>query len=100
VVDNVAAMAELRWVLGLEIFGRGYGLALAVPVGCFGVLGIVARALLGQTLLAMGVTLAVGVVAFAMTLYIVRRPLQLASVAAALRPRAVPATASQTRKAA
>jgi O-antigen/teichoic acid export membrane protein len=100
VVDNVAAMAELRWVLGLEIFGRGYGLALAVPVGCFGVSGIVARALLGQTLLAMAVTLAVGVVAFAMTLYIARRPLQLASVAAALRPRAVPAAASQTRKAA
>jgi O-antigen/teichoic acid export membrane protein len=100
VVDNVAAMAELKWVLGLEIFGRGYGLALAVPVGCFGVSGIVARVLLGQTLLALAVTLAVGVAAFAMTLYMARRPLQIATVAAALRPRAVPAAASQSKRAA
>lgn len=99
-VDNVAAMAELKWVLGLEIFGRGYGLALAVPVGCFGVSGLVARALLGQTLQALAVTLAVGVAAFVTTLYIARRPLQLATVAAALRPRAVPAAAGQSRKAA
>ena len=54
VVDNVAAMVELRWVLGLQIFGPGYGLVMAVTVGCFGVSGIVARGLLGQTLPALG----------------------------------------------
>jgi O-antigen/teichoic acid export membrane protein len=100
VVDNVAAMVELRWVLRLELFGRGYGLAVAVPVGCFGVSGLVARALLGQTLAALAATLIVGIAAFATTLYIARRPLQLATVAAALRPRAVPAAANQSRKAA
>jgi O-antigen/teichoic acid export membrane protein len=100
VVDNVAAMAELRWVLGLEIFGPGYGLAVAVTVGCFGVTGIVARALLGQTLLAMAVTLVIGIAAFAMALYSARTPLQLATVAAALRPRTVPAAANRSRKAA
>jgi O-antigen/teichoic acid export membrane protein len=100
VVDNVAAMVELRWVLGLELFGRGYGLAVAVTVGCFGVTGIVARALLGQTLAALAVTLAIGIAAFAMALYTARTPLQLATVAAALRARTVPAAASQSREAA
>jgi O-antigen/teichoic acid export membrane protein len=100
VVDNLAAMAELKWVLGLEIFGRGYGLALALTVGCFGVSGIVVRALLGETLLALAVTLAIGIAAFAMALYSARTPLQLATVAAALRPRTVPAAANRSRKAA
>ena len=100
VVDNVAAMLELRWVLGIALFGPGYGLTAAVTVGCFGVSGIVARALLGQTLLALAVTLAVGGAAFAAVLYSARTPLQLASVVAALRPRAVPATVSQPQQAA
>ena len=99
VVDNVAAMVELRWVLGLEIFGRGYGLAMAVTVGCFGVSGIVARGLLGQTLPALAVTLAVGIPAFAAALYSARTPLQLPAVAAALRARTVPAAASQPQQA-
>jgi O-antigen/teichoic acid export membrane protein len=100
VVDNVAAMAELRWVLGLALFGPGYRLAVTVTVGCFGVLGIVARALLGETLPALAVTLAIGIAAFAMALYTARTPLQLASMAAALRARTVPAAASQSRDAA
>jgi O-antigen/teichoic acid export membrane protein len=95
VVDNVAAMVELRWVLGLQIFGPGYGLAVAVTVGCFGVVGIVARGLLGQTIAALGVTLAVGIAAFAAALYSARTPLQLAEVAAALRARTVPAAGNQ-----
>lgn len=99
VVDNVAAMVELRWVLGLQIFGPGYGLAVAVTVGCFGVVGIVARGLLGQTLPALGVTLAVGIAAFAAALYSARTPLQLAEVAAALRARTVPAAGNQPQHA-
>jgi len=100
VVDNVAAMVELRWVLGLALFGPGYGLTAAVTVGCFGVSGIVARVLLGQTLPALAVTLAVGIAAFAAALYSARTPLQLAAMAAALRARTVPAAASRPQQAA
>ncbi|HUZ55979.1 MAG TPA: polysaccharide biosynthesis C-terminal domain-containing protein [Streptosporangiaceae bacterium] len=100
VVDNVAAMIELRWVLGLAPFGSGYGLAVAVSVGCFGVPGIVARVLLGETLPALAVTLAIGIAAYAMTLYTARMPLQLSGMAAVLRAPALPAAASQPREAA
>lgn len=99
VVDNVAAMVELRWVLGLEIFGRGYGLAVAVTVGCFGVTGILAREMLGQTLPALAVTLAIGIPAFAAAVYKVRAPMQLSAMAAALRARSGSAAATQPQQA-
>lgn len=100
VVDNVAAMLEVRWVLGIALFSRGYGLAVAITVGCFGVVGILARALLGQTLPALAVTLAVGIAVFAAVLYRTRTPLQLAGMAAALRAQTVPAAASHPQQAA
>ena len=100
VVDNVAAMVELRWVLGLVPFGPGYGLVVALTVGCFGVVGIVARGLLGETLPALAVTLAIGTSVFAVALYTARAPAAAAGLAAAFRVRAVPAAASQPREAA
>jgi O-antigen/teichoic acid export membrane protein len=95
VVDNLTAMIELRWVLGMAPFGPGYGLVVALTVGCFGATGIAARAVLGQTLPALAVALAIATVAFAAALYTARAPLQLAGMAAALRARAVPAATSQ-----
>jgi O-antigen/teichoic acid export membrane protein len=100
VVDNVAAMVELRWVLGLAPVGAGYGLAVAMTVGCFGVLGIVARAVLGETWPALAMTLSIGIPAFAMALYAARTRLQLPGMAAALRTRTVSAVTSQRREAA
>ena len=100
VVDNVAALVELRWVLKMAPVGPGYGLTAAVTVGCFGVVGIAARAVLGETLPALAVTLAIGAVAFAAVLYRARAPLQLAGMAAVFRPRAMAAAASRPREAA
>jgi len=100
VVDNVAALIELRWVLGLAPVGPGYGLTAALTIGCFGVVGIAARAALGETLMALVVTLAIGAVAFAGALYRARAPLQLSGMTAALRPRAVAPAASRPREAA
>jgi O-antigen/teichoic acid export membrane protein len=100
VVDNVAAIVELRWVLGLGPFGPGYGLAVAVPVGCFGGVGIVVRALLGETLPALAVTLAVGIAGFVVALYTARARLQLAGMSAAFRPRAMAAVRASPEKAA
>jgi O-antigen/teichoic acid export membrane protein len=91
VVDNVTAMIELRWVLGLAPFGPGYGLVAVLTLGCFAGTGIAARAMLGETLPALTVALAIGTVAFAAALYTARAPLQLAAMAAAFRNRAAPA---------
>ncbi len=95
VVDNVAAMIEIRWVLGLAPFGPGYGLVAALTLGCFGVTGAAARLLLGQTLIALVAGLAVSLAAFGFALYLARAPLQLTGMTAALRLRAVPATTSR-----
>jgi O-antigen/teichoic acid export membrane protein len=98
VVDNVTAMIELRWVLGLAPFGQGYGLVAAMTVGCFGVTGVAARAMLGETLPALVVALAVGLVAFAVALYAARAPLQLAAMAATLRVRNVAVATSHSHR--
>jgi O-antigen/teichoic acid export membrane protein len=100
VVDNVTAMIEVRWVLGLAPFGPGYGLAAATTVGCFGATGLAARALLGQTRPALAVAVAAGLAAFAGVLYLARAPLQLTGMSAALRLRAVPVAPSQAEQAA
>jgi O-antigen/teichoic acid export membrane protein len=97
VVDNVTAMVEVRWVLGLAPFGPGYALVAATTVGCFGLTGIAARILLGETLPALATALAVGLVAFGAALYLARVPLQLTGLSAVLRRRAVPAPMSPGR---
>ena len=86
VVDNVTAMVEIRWVMGLDPFGPGYWLAAGTTLACFGGPGLIARALLGETLPALGVSVAAGSVAFAIALYFARVPFQLAGIFAALRP--------------
>ena len=86
VVDNVTAMVEIKWVMGLDSFGPGYWLAAGTTLACFGGPGLIARALLGQTLPALSVSLAAGLVAFAIALYFARAPFQLAGIFAALRP--------------
>jgi O-antigen/teichoic acid export membrane protein len=97
VVDNVTAMVEVRWVLGLAPFGPGYALVAATTVGCFGLTGIAARILLGETLPALAAALAVGLVAFGAVLYLARVPLQLTGLSAVLRRRAVAAPMSPGR---
>jgi O-antigen/teichoic acid export membrane protein len=94
VVDNVTAMIEVRWVLGLAPFGPGYALVAAATVGCFGVTGVAARILLGETLPALAAAIAVGLAAFGAVLYLARVPLQLGGISAVLRPRRGPPAAS------
>ncbi len=98
VVDNVTAMIEVRWVLGLAPFGAGYGLVAATTLGCFGATGIAARVLLGETLPALAAALAAGLAAYAAALYLARAPLQLTGMSAALRLRVVPAATSQASR--
>ncbi len=96
VVDNVTAMVEVRWVLGLAPFGPGYGLVVATTTICFGLTGIAARALLGQTLPGLSAGLAAALAVFAAALYFARGPLGLTGISAVLRPGA--RSAAQTSK--
>jgi O-antigen/teichoic acid export membrane protein len=95
IIDNVTAMIEVRWVLGMAPFGPGYGLVAAMTVGCFGVPGVAARLLLGQTLLGLVAGSAAGLAAFAVAVYLARAPLQITGLTAVLRMRGLPSPASE-----
>ncbi len=85
-IDNIAAMIEIRWIMGLAPFGPGYWLATGTALACFGATGIAARLVLGQTLPALVLALSAGMASYALMLYVARGPMQLAELAASLRP--------------
>lgn len=86
VFDNLAAVIEVWLLLHLRPFGTGYGLVVATTAGCFGVAGFAARAVLGQTLPAFLIAVALGAAAFVLVAYLMRARLQLAGLIAALLP--------------
>lgn len=100
VFDNLAAVIEVWLLLHLRPFGTGYGLVVAATAGCFGVAGFTARAVLGQTLPAFLIAVALGAAAFALVAYLTRARLQLAGLIAALLPGRSAAAAGGGRQAA
>ncbi len=90
VADNLAAAVEVWWMLDIAPAGRGYGLTAAAAGGCFGLTGILVRVLAGQTLPAMALALAAGLVSYAVVLYAARGRLQLAGLLGAVRPGGAP----------
>jgi O-antigen/teichoic acid export membrane protein len=84
VVENLAAVVEVWWTLGIKPFGSGYWLVAAASAVCFGVSGLAARGLLHQTLPALVVALAAGLMAYSAVLYLIKSRLQLAGLTAAL----------------
>lgn len=85
-IDNITAMIEVRWVMGMSPFGPGYWLATSTTLICFGTTGVAARLILGQTLPALAVALLAGMVSYALMLYVGRTRMQLSELVAALRP--------------
>ena len=85
-IDNIAAMIEVRWIMGLAPFGTGSWLAVAITLICFGTTGIAARLILGQTVPALAAALPTGMVCYALMLYVNRSPLHLADLTAVIRP--------------
>ena len=94
VVENFAAVIEVWLTLGIGPCGAGYWLAAVASVTCFGIPGLAARYLLGQSLLGLAVGIAAGLVVFAIFLYAARARLQLTGLTAALRRRFVGAPAN------
>lgn len=87
VVDNVTAMIEVRWILGVATLGPGYGLVVLTTISCFGLTGVAGRIMLGETLPALVAALSVGLAAYGIALYLARDPLQLTGIPAVLRLR-------------
>jgi O-antigen/teichoic acid export membrane protein len=86
-VDNLAALVEVWWILGLAPFNGGYAVVVAASAGCFGATGLAARALLGQTLPALVAATVLGLIGCAAICYAARGRLQLVGLFAALRRR-------------
>ena len=92
IVDNLMALTEVRLFLGMRPFGVGYLPATSAALGCFGVVGLAARAMLGPTGDTFVVFLAVSIPLYAMVLWRLRRRLHLDELAGAFvsGPRARP----------
>jgi O-antigen/teichoic acid export membrane protein len=86
VIDNVAAMIEVRWLMGMPLFGGGFLLASGITLTCFGTTGIAARLLLGETIPALLAAAVAGTASYALALYFNRSTLQIAELARAMRP--------------
>jgi O-antigen/teichoic acid export membrane protein len=86
VVDNIAAVIEVRWLLGLACFGRGYLLVTGSAAACFGLTGVASRILLGDTLAAAVLAAAAGVLAYAGITYATRSRLDIPPLTEVLRP--------------
>jgi O-antigen/teichoic acid export membrane protein len=69
-LDNLMAVAEVRYLFGIGPFGPGYSVVVAATVACFGVLGLAARLLLGANLWSFALYAVVSCAAFAI---VVRR---------------------------
>jgi O-antigen/teichoic acid export membrane protein len=85
-VDNVAAVIEVWWTLGLAPFGPGYFPTVAAAGGGFAAAGLAARLLLGQTVAGLGAAVLAGLLACGVLAYAGRRRLQLDGLRAIIRP--------------
>jgi O-antigen/teichoic acid export membrane protein len=74
---NLAAIVELRFLVGLRPFGRGYPVVALAALGCYGGLGIVLRFGLGATPAALAAAAFGGTLAYAVVLRRFRETLHL-----------------------
>lgn len=87
IVNNVAAIVQVRYFLGLSPVGSGFWLASILAVACFGVIGVVTRVGLGESFLALAVYLVVAGTGYLALLWRLRRRLRLPELIQALRSR-------------
>lgn len=91
VIDNLAAVAEVWFIMSIRPLGSGYGLAIAITCGSFGVTGIAARLVLGQRITALILAALAGAIVFCAAVYAGRRQLHLTGLSSALGARQEPA---------
>lgn len=81
---NLAALIEVRYLLKLRPFGRGYFVIAGAAAVCFGVAGIVIRAAMGMTLVSVATYAVVASAAYGFLLWRSRELLQLSALWGAL----------------
>jgi O-antigen/teichoic acid export membrane protein len=86
VAYNLAAAVEIRVLFGLELLSSEYPLVVAATVASYGLVGLVARVLLGDSIAGLIVSVAVGSVLYLSLLRRWRTTLRLSDLAAAVRP--------------
>ncbi len=80
VVDNLAAVIEVWVVLRMSPFGPSYGAVAAAVGGCYGVIGITCRLLLGDSYAGIGLACAAGTMAYGVLVYAARTRLGTAEL--------------------
>jgi O-antigen/teichoic acid export membrane protein len=85
-VYNLAALFEIRALLGLSPLSSVYSIIVGTTVLCYGGFGASARVLLGNSVRGLVVALTVGTVLYAAMLWRWREVLRLGDFAAAIRP--------------
>ena len=77
IADNLMALVEVWWFLGMRPFGPGYLPAATAAVGCFGAIGLAVRALLGESEVAVALFLIIAIPCYAVVLWRLRDRLHL-----------------------
>ena len=86
-INNIAPLLEVRFLLGLNPFGRGWLVPAVASLGCFGIGGIVVRLAWGESVLVAGVYLVAATLIYAAVIWRFRRVLHLHEIASVLRSR-------------
>jgi O-antigen/teichoic acid export membrane protein len=76
-VDNLMAVAEVRYLFGIGPFGPGYAVVVGATLACFGGVGLAVRALLGATLPSFALYAVLSCTAFAFVMVRAKRVLRL-----------------------
>ena len=87
IVNNVAPLVEVWLGLGVMPFSRGYLVACGASAICFGGMAWVIRALVGQRLLAMVLSITIATAVYLVILYRVRELLDVGEIIDAVRSR-------------
>jgi O-antigen/teichoic acid export membrane protein len=88
-INNLLPAIQVRVVLGIDAFGRGFAVPCLAALACFAGVGGLVRALLGPTFLALAIASLVGSAIYAWLLWRSRELLQLGALWQVLRrPRA------------
>jgi len=85
VVDNLMALAEVWWFLGMRPFGRGYAVVVAAALGCVGGIGLLVRLTVGATVPGLVLFMVAAGAAYGAVLYRWRDTLRFDTFVCALR---------------
>ena len=93
VVNNLAAVLEVNYLMKIRPFGTGYWVVAIASVVCFGMTGMIIRVIVGANLIGFGLFLGLSVLPYAAVLWRVRGMLRFSAFRGAMsRRRPAPAS--------